>query len=226
MKIFIAMTLLVSSLFAQNLTIEEIIMKYRPFLMDMQQGMSSVSDVKSSEFEFDQNGDMITVEIKYIDKEIILKKDNDLVYSFKSSKNLTTGEVLEEVALNDYSFKASDYDMIKSYELVGHELSAVLESIETYGDETYITRGTLNKNLRSPMFCNSLSDTNGEWIMADGTNLKFFYKENSQCTKKTTLNELKTLKKKLRSIEFCDYTTQDDDLFCDTQDMSYLLNNI
>lgn len=208
-----------------NSDIRDIMNKYKGTLFVFNQAMTSTSDLLATELTIDSSGNLSSEEVKYLDETVILRVDGNKVYEYLVSKNIKTGDVYREVSLNKYGINDVDYSMFRDARVQNNTLLADLYIEENFGGETFVTKGNVTKDLLSSLFCNMQMNTDTTWTMSSGDSINTKRNENSKCIRDRNMNELRQIKSKLKNIEFCDYTI-DDDVLCDERDMSYLLNNI
>jgi hypothetical protein len=224
MKAFLMLSLLILSAQA-NTDIQDIINQYKGTLYNFNQAMTASADTIRTELVIDSNGNLQTEEVKYLEEKVVLRVNGTLVYEYEVTKNIKTGDVERYVTLNKYDPNDFDGSIFKNARVVNDTLLADIYIEENYGGETFLTKGTVTKDLLSSFICNVQMETNTLWTMSNGDTINSKDKENAKCVRDRTLNELKAIKSKLKNIEFCDYSI-DDDVLCDERDMSYLLNNI
>jgi hypothetical protein len=224
MKSLLLSVLFSSITFAQT-DIRDVVKKYAATLYNLEQGMTDISDVLSSEIDYDSNGNMTVKDVKKLEKTILLKVDGDKYYTYYESTSLATGDIYREVELDYIEMDNEDFSGIKNFYVKDDVLFADIFIEIQFGTDTIITEGPMQKNLLEPILCGSNSKIKNKWTMDGGLVINTKHFEDSKCDRKRTTNELKALIPILKEIDFCDYTTADAE--CEYEkDMSYLLNNL
>lgn len=205
-----------------------ILKKYDSYLMNLKPGMTALSHSEDTELYLDENGEMNSRLVTIESKKVILKVMGTKTYILETSKNLTTGEELASVTLDDHSYTDGDGTEFQNIREENGVLKATFLVEENDGDDfRFKYEGQMSKVLTSPIICDMAVKVNGTYTnVSTQQTTPYSSDSNSICGDDMPLAEMKKLD--LSSVEFCDYVKPESETEnnCTVQDMSHLIKEL
>jgi hypothetical protein len=210
---------------AGNPQLDEIMKKYEASLFNFKIGLSYKDNTVGKTLSFNEAGQIVLAPMKTLTEKIILKVEGTKIYTIVKETDLITSESDISVELTETMLDTNDgeYTAISVANNV-LTFNYKAEQTDENGSGALIT-AKITKNLLSPMVCNMKMDSVVTLSSQDLGTFKLPATLTSVCGPIVAREELKKLD--LTNIEFCDQTMSDDgEVTCSTQDMSFLINEL